>query len=279
MKSLFEYDILVNHTFYRGWHLLEYIEKHPNMSELDKEAIKATIMDALVYNGDIDPDWEYLDFSNLCINGDVNGYKYELHPNVSGIPMWLKEEMRHKCIRISAGIPVSMFVSRPASYPGAYCVYDPNTAVSSLFKDFSFYEVKYNSPTRGVRIEKSRPFVEVELNGELYLVDILTKRVFKSDWFKEEFDMEILSQNSLSKFTKKQEKIYKEQTQENVDLATYLSLTEFLRNMMPSVEKSAEFDYEKEVSKKTYPEEWNKYREMEAEKEAFFASKKITNLI
>ena len=30
MKSLFEYDVLVNHTFYRSWHILEYIEKHPD---------------------------------------------------------------------------------------------------------------------------------------------------------------------------------------------------------------------------------------------------------
>lgn len=88
MKSLFEYDVLVNHTFYRSWHILEYIEKHPDMSELDREAIKATIMDALVYDGAIDPDWEYLDLDNLCISGDSAGYEYDLHPNVAGIPMW-----------------------------------------------------------------------------------------------------------------------------------------------------------------------------------------------
>lgn len=74
MKSLFEYDVLVNHTFYRSWHILKYIEKHPDMSELDREAIKATIMDALVYDGAIDPDWEYLDLDNLCISGDAAGY-------------------------------------------------------------------------------------------------------------------------------------------------------------------------------------------------------------
>ena len=180
MKSLYEYEVLVNDTFYRSWHVLEYIEQHPNMSELDKEAVKATIMDALVYAGAIDPDWEYLDLENCCISGDPAGYEYDIHPNVSSIPMWLKEEMRHKCVKISAGIPVAMYVARPASYPGAYCVYDPNTAVSSLFKDFTFYEAKYVSPTRGVKIEKSRPFVEVDINGELYLVDILTKRIFKT---------------------------------------------------------------------------------------------------
>ena len=34
------------------------------MSELDREAISATIMDALVYDGAIDPEWEFLDLTN-----------------------------------------------------------------------------------------------------------------------------------------------------------------------------------------------------------------------
>ncbi len=49
MKKLLEYDFLMKDVFYKCWHILEYIDKHPNMSELDREAIKATIMDALVY--------------------------------------------------------------------------------------------------------------------------------------------------------------------------------------------------------------------------------------
>ena len=277
MKSLFEFDILVNHTFYRSWHILEYIEKHPDMSSLDREAIKATIMDALVYDGAIDPSLECLDLDNLCISD--SGYMYEEHPNVSGIPMWLKEKMRHKCVRISAGIPVGMYVARPAAYPGAYCVYDPNTAVSSLFDDFSFYEVKYNSPTRGVRIEKSRPLVEVPLNGELYLVDILTKRVFKSSWFREQFDMEVLDSNSPKKFNREQRKIYSEQTEDNVDIATYLSFTEFMRDMIPVQPNDAEFNYEKEQTKKNYPGEWDRYRQMEEEKDAFFADRKISGVL
>lgn len=278
MKSLFEYEVLVNDTFYRSWHVLEYIEKHPDMSELDREAIKATIMDALVYVGAIDVENEYLDLDNLCISGNPKGYKYDIHPNVSSIPMWLKEKMRHKCVTISAGIPVGMYVARPASYPGAYCVYDPNTAVSSLFDDFTFYEAKYVSPTRGVMIEESRPFVEVNLNGELYLVDILTKRVFKSSWFKETFNMEILGENSPKKFNKEQKKIYKEQTSDNVDIATYLSFTEMLRSMIPVGPGDAEFNYEREQTKKNYPEEWERYRIIEEEKDAFFASKKYTGV-
>ena len=278
MKSLYEYDVLVNDTFYRSWHVLEYIEQHPNMSELDKEAVKATIMDALVYAGAIDPDWEYLDLENCCISGDPAGYEYDIHPNVSSIPMWLKEEMRHKCVKISAGIPVAMYVARPASYPGAYCVYDPNTAVSSLFNDFTFYEAKYVSPTRGVKIEKSRPFVEVDINGELYLVDILTKRIFKTSWFKENYDMEIIDSNSPKKFNRGQREHYKEQTEDSVEIATYLCFTEMLRSMIPKSHKDAEFDYELEQARKNYPEEWEKYRIMEEERDAFFASRKITGV-
>ena len=278
MKSLYDYEVLVNDTFYRSWHVLEYLENHPNMSDLDREAISATIMDALVYAGAINPDCEYLDLTKCCISGDPAGYKYELHPNVSSIPMWLKEEMRHKCVTISAGIPVAMYVARPASYPGAYCVYDPNTAVSSLFKDFTFYSVKYNSPTRSVRLNETRPFVEVDLNGELYLVDILTKRVFKSSWFKETYDMEIVDSNSPSQFNKEQREIYKEHTRENVDIATYLCMTEMLRSMIPKTPKDAEFDYERDQAKKNYPKEWERYRLLEEEKDAFFAGRKITGV-
>jgi len=192
--------------------------------------------------------------------------------------MWLKEEMRHKCVKISAGIPVAMYVARPASYPGAYCVYDPNTAVSSLFKDFTFYEAKYVSPTRGVKIEKSRPFVEVDINGELYLVDILTKRIFKTSWFKETYDMEIIDSNSPKKFNRGQREHYKEQTEDSVEIATYLCFTEMLRSMIPKSHKDAEFDYELEQARKNYPEEWEKYRIMEEERDAFFASRKITGV-
>ena len=248
------------------------------MSELDKEAIKATIMDALVYAGAIDPDWEYLDLDNCCISGDPAGYEYDIHPNVSSIPMWLKEEMRHKCVTISAGIPVAMYVARPASYPGAYCVYDPNTAVSSLFKDFTFYSVKYISPTRGVRIKESRPFVEVDISGELYLVDILTKRIFKSSWFKETFQMEVIDQNSLSKFNRKQRKMYRDQGQESINLATHLSFVEEIRQLMPKAPKDAEMDYEVEMSKINYPEEWERYKIMKQEMKEHIASMKMTGV-
>ena len=278
MKSLFEYDVLVNHTFYRSWHILEYIEKHPDMSELDREAIKATIMDALVYDGAIDPDWEYLDLDNLCISGDPAGYEYDIHPNVAGIPMWLKEEMRHKSIVQSASIPISMYLARPAAYPDAYCLYDPCYSLSYLFDEFTVYVAKYISPTRGTKTKNSRPFIEVDLNGELYLVDVLTKRIFKSSWFKETFQMEVIDQNSLSKFNRKQRKMYRDQGQESINLATHLSFVEEIRQLMPKAPKDAEMDYEVEMSKINYPEEWERYKIMKQEMKEHIASMKMTGV-
>lgn len=92
----------------------------------------------------------------------------------------MKEEFRKKSIYISAGIPISIFLSKPPDKFARYCVYDPNSAVSSIFKDATFYNCYYNFPTRGVRIEEIRPFVEVKIEGEGYLVDTLTKRILKS---------------------------------------------------------------------------------------------------
>lgn len=47
---------------------------------------------------------------------------------------------------------------------------------------------------------------------------------------------------------------------------------------MPKVPKDAEMNYEREQSKKNYSEEWERYRLMEAEKDAFFAGRKITGV-
>ncbi len=255
MKSLLDYDFLMHDVFYRCWHILEYIEKHPNMSELDHEAIKATIMDALVYKGLIDPTKESLDLENMCIREDLDHYCYEEHPNVCGIPQWMKEKFRHKCLFITAGNPISVFISKPPSKITRYCVYDPNTAVSSIFPDASFFHAIYNSPTRGIRIEDNRPFVEVEINGELYLVDTLTKRIFKSSYFKEAFDMEITGEiTRVSELEGKSLEIYKEQTTET---KSYDSTIPFMEMTIPYLKDNpdqAEFLYEYEKSRSIYPE-------------------------
>ena len=225
MISLFNYDLLANEIFYKCWHILEYIEKHPDMSDLDKEAINATIMDALVTKGQIDPNTQSLDLGKLCIVNNLDFYNYEKNPNISGIPLWMKEKFRKKSLHITGGVPISIFLAKPPSDVVRYCVYDPNTAVSSIFQDATFYNAIYNSPTRGVRIEEVRPFVEIKINNELYLVDTLTKRILKSNWFKRTYDFEVINQQTISKMDKKRLKYYKEAVNERKNLSIFLSLT------------------------------------------------------
>lgn len=76
MKSLFDYEILLNEVFYKCWYILEYIENNLDMSNLDKDAIKAIIMQSLVSKKLIDS----LDFVD-----DLDRYNYEKHPNISSI--------------------------------------------------------------------------------------------------------------------------------------------------------------------------------------------------
>ena len=231
MKNLYDYDLLVNDTFYRCWHILEYIEMHPNMDDLEKDAIKATIMDTLVYKKEINPNNSSLDFENLCIVDNLEHYTYEKHPNICGIPLWMKEEFRKKSIIISGGIPVSIFLTKPPSKTSRYCVYDPNIAVSSIFNDATFYNCYYNSPTRnGIRIKEVRPFVEVKIDDELYLVDTLTKRILKSCWFKEKYNFEVRSQHTLSKMDKERLDYYDEHTKKHNFLANYLLLVKPILN-------------------------------------------------
>ena len=257
MTSLFDYEILVNGVFYQCWHILEYIEKHPDMSDLDKEAIEATIMDALVTKKLIDPNTQSLDLANLCIVNNQEHYKYQKHPNICGIPLWMKEEFRKKAIHISGGIPISIFLAKPPSKVSRYCVYDPNTAVSSIFKDATFYNALYNSPTRGIRIEEVRPFVEVEIDGELYLVDTLTKRILKSSWFKEKYDFEVKTEQTISKMDKKRLNYYNESIQ---DFTNFGIFTLLLIPMLDSIDvpNFAEYKYEIEQSKIYFPDEWKK---------------------
>lgn len=273
MKNLMDFDILLNEVFYKCWHILEYIEKHPAMSALDKEAICATIMEALVSQGLVDPQKESLDLEHLCIVDNLNYYTYQKYPNVCGIPLWMKEKFRHKCLSITGGIPVSMFLAKPPSQISRYCVYDPNTAVSSVFPDAVFYDAFYVSPTRGIRIEEKRPFVEVEIDGIPYLVDVLTKRIFKSSYFKENYSLEIVSETRVSQLDAKRADIYKDMTSTHVSISTILPfMLPVLDYQMPSF---AEMAYEVEKTKENYPEEWVKYEEEQKEMEMFGVFGKI----
>lgn len=261
MKSLFDYPVLVNETFYKCWHVLEYLEHHENIDELEKEAIRATIMDVLVYKGEINPESEFLSLSELAITNNPSDYHYTKTPNVCGIPMEIKEKLRKKSLYISAGVPVSLFLAKPPSKFIRYCVYDPNTAFSSIFDDFTFYEAIYTSPTRGVRLTETRPFVEVKINGELYLVDTITKRIFKTSYFKENYDLEIVSKVSKKNFNLRQKKLYAEQTTEVCKLADIIMFYEM--NGAFQLPDLAEQNYELDKSKEVFPEAWVEYERIQ----------------
>lgn len=266
MADLFSYDLLVNEVFYKCWHILEWIEAHPDMSQLDKEAIEATIMDALVYKKLIDPTKQSLDLKNMCIVNNLEHYNYEKHPNISGIPLWMKEKFRQKCIVQTGGIPISMFLSRPPTKVGRYCVYDPNTAVSAIFDDATFYDVIYKSPTRGVKLEEPRPFVEIEIDNELYLVDVLTKRILKSSWFKENYGFEIKREQKISEMNFRAKRYYKNQIKENNMLGEILF---FIEQIPLQTKEFSEYQFEIEQSKKNFKEEWEKYEDIKKDFEQY----------
>ena len=271
MKRLIDIEVITNETFYKGWPILEYIEKR-ELTPLDIEAIKATIMDALVYKGLINPKEEYLNLANLTITNNPNDYHYNKTPNVSGIPQYIKEKLRHISIFQSAGLPVMLYISKPPS-PIKYCVYDPNYSVSAAFDECNFLEVIYDSPTRpGVRLTKTRPFIEVPINGELYLVDTITNRIFKSSWFKETYNMDIKDRVSKNKLTKKQQKVYKGMVKPENRLADSIMIYEMMASV-PSPEL-AEMKYELEQAKKNDPDATRLAEQYAKEKDEYFAKLK-----
>lgn len=257
MTSLLDYDILTNEVFYRCWHILDYIAAHPDMPPLERESIEATIMEALVSKKLIDPTKQSLDLKNLVIVDDTEHYCYEEHPRICGIPLWMKDKFRKKSVYIAGSVPISLRLSRPPVKFGRSCVYDPNYAVSSIFEDATFIEAIYDSPTRpGVRLEETRPFVEVKIDGVDYLVDVLTKRILRSDWFKEEFNMDIKHSTTVSTADEEDKRRYYNSIAESNELASLVAMLE------PLIDKTspimAEYRYEFEKTKENFPEEWEK---------------------
>ena len=251
MTSLLDYDILTNEVFYRCWHILDYIAAHPDMPPLERESIEATIMEALVSKKLIDPTKQSLDLKNLVIVDDTEHYCYEEHPRICGIPLWMKDKFRKKSVYIAGSVPISLRLSRPPVKFGRSCVYDPNYAVSSIFEDATFIDAIYDSPTRpGVRLEETRPFVEVKIDGVDYLVDVLTKRILRSDWFKEEFNMDIKHSTTVSTADEEDKRRYYNSIAESNELASLAAMLE------PLIDKTspimAEYRYEFEKQKKTF---------------------------
>lgn len=266
MKQLNEYDVLTKSVFYRGWHILEYIEKH-ELSSLDIEALKATIMDALVFHQAIDPDKEYLNFNDLSITSEKEGnYAYEKYPNVSGIPLWMKELFRTKCVKISGSVPVSMFLTIPNK---ERCVYDLNTAVSTCFDDWTFYLVNYKSPTRLGEIAKERPFIEVNIDGIPYLIDNLTRRIFRRDFFERNYGFDIIDQTTKYDFDDEMKEHYKEDSSTITLMGPYLAVYFLFYPYHQGKGECAEHHFEVEQSKEHFKEGWIDYADYQEGFKAF----------
>lgn len=223
------------------------------MSSLDKEAIQATIMESLFNAGLIDESTS-LDLDNQTISPSGNGYHYQEHPFVRAIPEWIYKELRNKTLVISASIPVSLFISM---HTGVHrCVYDMNTAVSSIFDDFTFILANYDSPTRpGIKAEK-RPFLEVDIHGERYLVDVLTHRIYLSEEFKKKFNMEILDSISKRDFDNERIDLYQRHTKHNDMLGDYLVISYPIIETFINKPNFEQYRYEFAKVKELYPEAW-----------------------
>jgi len=137
-----------------------------------------------------------------------------------------------------------------------------NTVFSAFFDDFTFITCDYDSPTREGVVATDRPFVEVSINGCDYLVDALTKRIFRSDLFREKYHLK--EKNSISKrdFNSEQVELYFEQTTEHVGYATFILLVSDFIFANPSM---AEMLYEFDKSKEYFPEEFDEAEKLKAD--------------
>ncbi len=273
MKKLEEYAALNDFVFYRHYHILEYIKLKEPLSSLDREALAATIMHALVDLHLIDKERETLDLDNLCIRDDGIGYHYEEHPFAQGTPLWIKDQLRKKCLMITGGLPVTMKLSMLSPFQKT-CVYDLNTAYSCTFSKFTFYEADYDSPTRPGVIAKDRPFLEVEIDGVKYLVDTLLDRLYLSEEFKKRYHMQIKSQFDSWNLNANQQNIYSSHVQESNHY--FSGLIAIFDLFQPSFNQPyfAEYNFEYQRAHENFPEIFQEARDIMQDKPYKNLSKK-----
>ena len=270
MKRLDSYEVLNNEVFYRGMHILDYLYSNERISDLDIEAIKATILCALVERNLIDPEHEFLDLRTMSITKTYYfGCEiYNPKPFVQGFPLWMKEKLRTHALKITGSLPVSVRVAKPSGGLG-FCVYDVNTALSVIFDDFSFIVADYDSPTRPGKKAKDRPFLEANIDGITYLFDILTKRMFEKKEFTRRYNMEVKHVVRKSQFDEAQRNLYEEQTTEDTsNYGVFLSMTMPVIDAMRDYPKMQEYLYEIEKSKKIFPRAFEEIEEIKADMKA-----------
>ena len=263
--SLFDIELL-NHIFYRSEYILKYIERRKEkLSLLDIEGLANTIINELVINNIMDPNTQSLDIIHMEIVDNLSHICYEKHPFIVGIPSTIKEHARNKILNITAGYPVSVYMSKPAGRI-RYCIYDMNTALSSIFDEFSLVEAEYDSPTRIGERTESRPFLIINYNNYDYYVDLLTQRMFRKDLFDSTYNVKLSHVLNSKEFSDKQREIYEEQVRESgpTNHSSLITMTggfEYIRD----IPKMEEFNYEYELAKERYPEAFKEAEEMKKE--------------
>ena len=275
MRKLDSYALLKNDVFYRGMHILDYLYTAKNITSLDIEAIKNTILTALVEKKEIDPGKEFLDLKRMEIT-DVFYFGCDIYnpkPFVQGFPLWMKEKLRSRSLKITGSLPVSVHAARPTSELG-YCVYDANTAFSILFDDFSFIVADYNSPTRSKVRAENRPFLVATVDGTEYLFDILTKRMYDKKEFMRIYEMKIKDSVRKSEFDERQKQLYAEQTAEDKhSYGVFLSMTSQFIDAMKDNPNMQEYIHEIELSRKYFPTAFEEAEQIQKEIEQIDYSK------
>ncbi len=251
LRKLESFPLLKEKVFYRGCPILAYIQNHGSLASEDIKALKATLMDALVTSREVqlDPDRFALDFDRLAIveSGQLEDgyYHYETTPDVMGFPHVLQEAMRHKCLQVTGGLPISVFLSLPTEHH----IEDMNRAMESLFSDFT----EYNFTQQVAGKVKTQQLVEVRMHGELYMIDTVSKRFLKSSYFNENYEVVCNSILPKAAFSGKALRQYQQDVREVCQYASYLVMSEPLLSGLENNCIYSQFLYERKESEKNFP--------------------------
>ncbi len=264
MMELKAYPVIANGTFYKGVRILDYIENNKLMG-IDREAVAATIMDALVYNNIINKNMDSLDLKRFEIKkGSMVNYTYHNNPLVVSIPQEFKAKFRRDAFYITGGLPMSIYLAKPASSTTLFSIHDMNVAISFYFTNPKFVEASYISPTRHVNVS-NREFVEANINEFDYVIDVLTKRMIRLDYFKEMYNYKENNSIALYDMNKNMYKKYEKNFQRKVNFKFFIALYNSIKddNIIPN---SNEMFYEIARSKEYFPLEWQKSLKINDEK-------------
>ena len=256
MRELKEYPVLCDEVFYRGMHILDYLYTAKDISSLDIEAIKNTILSALVEKKEINPGKEFLNLRGMAMTSTYffGCNIYDSKPFIQGFPLWIKEKLRKRSLNITGSLPVSVYLARLTS-DSDYDIQAANVALSIIFEDFEFIFADYNSMSNPKTRVLDRQFLVAKVDGIDYIFDVLTKRMYDKKEFARVYEMEIKESVRKSEFNEQQKQLYANQTAEETDnYAEFLAMTCPFIEAMSDVPNMQEYIHEIELSKVNFPD-------------------------